>query len=165
MGMDRNTVIGFVLLGLLLFVYLFVSTKNSQALQKQRKLSEDSIAVVKAHQQAVAKLQDTAKSRVALADTTGFNKALGGTEQRITVENELLKVVFSTKGGQPVEVQLKNFKAYDSTPVKLLDPAGEGRVSYSINTAPNQSAQIADLYFQAGDVVKNADGSQTISFR
>ena len=44
MGMDRNTVIGFVLLGLLLFAYLYNSTKNSQELQKQRQLMEDSIA-------------------------------------------------------------------------------------------------------------------------
>ncbi|HMH22656.1 MAG TPA: membrane protein insertase YidC, partial [Puia sp.] len=126
---------------------------------------EDSIANVKAHQQALAKLQDTAKSRVALADTTGFNKALGGAEQRITLENELLKVVFSTKGGQPVDVELKKFRAYDSTPVKLVDPLTESRLSYSINTAPNASSQIADLYFEAGQPVKNADGSQTISFR
>ena len=154
-----------MLLGLLLFVYLFVSTKNSHELQRQKQLADDSTAIVRAHQVAVAKLQDTAKSRVALADTTGFNKALGGTDQRITMENELLKVVFSTKGGQPVEVELKKFKSYDSTPVKLLDPSGEGRLSYSINTAPNQSAQIADLYFEAGQPVNNADGSQTISFR
>jgi len=163
--MDRNTVIGFVLLGLLLFVYLFVSTKNSHELERQKKIAEDSIANVKAHQQALAKLQDTAKSRVALADTTGFNKALGGAEQRITLENELLKVVFSTKGGQPVDVELKKFRAYDSTPVKLVDPLTESRLSYSINTAPNASSQIADLYFEAGQPVKNADGSQTISFR
>lgn len=165
MGMDRNTVIGFVLLGLLLFLYLFISTKNSQELQKQKKLAEDSISNVKASQQAMAKLQDTAKNKVALADTAGFNKALGGTEQRLTVENELLKVVFSNKGGQPIEVELKQFKAYDSTPVKLIDSSKETRFSYSINTAPNQSAQIADLYFGAGQVIKNADGSQTISFR
>jgi YidC/Oxa1 family membrane protein insertase len=165
MGMDRNTVIGFVLLGLLLFVYLFTSTKNSQELQKQKKLAEDSIANVIARQQALAKLQDTAKSKVTLADTTGFNKALAGSEQRITVENELIKVVFTNKGGQPALVELKKYKAYDSTPVKLGDPSGNSHLSYTINTAPNQSAQIADLYFDAGPVVKNADGSQTINFR
>ncbi len=44
MGMDRNTVIGFVLLGLLLFAYLYISTKNSQELQKQKQLYDDSVA-------------------------------------------------------------------------------------------------------------------------
>ena len=167
MGMDRNTIIGFVLLGLLLFVYLYVSTKNSHELERQRKLAEDSIANVKARQQAAIRLQDTtaANKTVTLADTTGFNGALNGTEQRLTVENEVIRVVFSNKGGQPVEVELKNFKSYDSTPVKLVDPAAGGAISYTINTAPNQSAQIADLYFRAGELQKNADGSQTVSYR
>jgi len=163
--MDRNTVIGFVLLGLLLFVYLFTSTKNSQSLQRQRKLEEDSIATVKAHQAALARLQDTAKAKVAQADTTGFNKAMGGTEQRLTVENDLLKIIFSNKGGQPVEVELKKFKTYDSLPVKLVDPSTDYRLSYSINTSGNQSAQIADLYFDPSPLVTNADGSQTVRYR
>jgi YidC/Oxa1 family membrane protein insertase len=166
MGMDRNTVIGFVLLGILLFVYLFTSTKNSHELERQRKLVEDSIANVKVQQQAIAKLQDTAKARLIKGDTSGgFNRALGGTEQKLIIENELMKVVFSNKGGQPVEVELKHFKAYDSTQVKLVDSTTDNRISYAINTAGSQSAQIADLYFDAGQVVKNADGSQTVSFR
>jgi YidC/Oxa1 family membrane protein insertase len=166
MGMDRNTVIGFVLLGLLLFVYLFTSTRNTQELQKQRKLAEDSIANVKIKQDAMAKLQDTAKTRVVQGDTTiGFNKALGGTEQKLTVENELIKIVFSNKGGQPAEVELKNFKAFDSTLVKLVVPGTDNHFSYPIVTGINQSAQISDLFFDAGQLVKNADGSQTVSFR
>ena len=165
--MDRNTVIGFVLLGLLLFVYLFVSTKNSHELERQKKIAEDSVAMVKAHQAAIAKLQDTAKNTVAAAsvDTVGFNGALNGTEQLLTVENELIKIEFSNKGGQPVAVTLKQFKGYDSTPVRLVDPASGSRFSYDINTAANQSAHIADLYFKTAGVQKNADGSQTISYR
>jgi YidC/Oxa1 family membrane protein insertase len=166
MGMDRNTIIGFVLLGLLLFAYLFSANKNSQELQRQKKMAEDSIAVVKTHQAMIAKLQDTAKAKVIQGDTaTGFNRALGGTEQRVTLENELVKIVFSNKGGQPVQVELKQFKAYDSTSVKLVDSSTDSRMSYSINTLPNQSAQIADLYFEAGQPAMNTDGSRTIRFR
>ena len=169
MGMDRNTVIGFVLLGILLFAYLFISTKNSHELERQRKLVEDSVALVKAHQMAEAKLRDTAKNTAATTtaptDTTGFNAAFVGTEHLLTVENELMKVIFSNKGGQPVSVELKQFKAYDSTPVKLVDPKADNRLSYSINTNPNQPAQISDLFFKEGQVVKNSDGSQTVTFR
>jgi YidC/Oxa1 family membrane protein insertase len=165
MGMDRNTVVGFVLLGLLLFLYLFISTKNSNELQRQKKIQEDSLAIVKAHQSAVTKLQDTAVAKVALADTTGFNKALGGSEELTTVENELIKIVFSNKGGQPVSVELKQFKSYDSTPVKLVSPATGNGLSYTINTANNQSSRISDLYFDRGQVTRNADGSQLVSFR
>ncbi len=78
------------------------------------------------------------------------------------MENDLIKVKFSNKGGQPVEVELKKFKSYDSTPVKLVGP--NSRISYPINTGLG-AADIAELYFRPGQVVKNADGSQTIRFR
>src|SRR5262249_13461998 len=130
-------------------------------------LVEDSVAQVKAHQAAEAKLRDTVSATKTQqpADTTGFNLAFVGTEHLTTVENDLMKVVFSNKGGQPVSVELKNFKSYDSTPVKLVVPGTDNRFSYAINTAPNQSAQIADLYFSEAQVTRNADGSQTIVYR
>jgi len=161
--MDRNTVIGFVLLGLLLFAYLYLSTKNSHQMEAQRKLIEDSVSKVKARQAAEAKLRDTAKTTATL-DTSGINSVINGAEQLLTVENELLKIVFSNKGGQPASVELKKFKSYDSTPVKLVAPGTDNRLSYSINTGTGGALQISDLYFHAGQLVKNADGSQTVSY-
>ena len=163
--MDRNSVIGFVLLGILLFIYLFLNTKSSHELEAQKRREADSIAVVKAHQALVAHAKDTATTAALPADTTGFNKALAGNEHLTTVENELIKVVFSNKGGQPVSVELKQFKSYDSTPVKLVIPGTDNRLNYTISTAPSQSSLIADLYFDEGQLVKNGDGSQTISYR
>jgi len=169
MGMDRNTVIGFVLLGVLLFVYLFTSTKSNKELEARTKREQDSIALVKAHQASVAaaeaKSRDTATTTKTIVDSNSFDRAVKGAERLVTVENDLVKVVFSNKGGQPVDVELKKFKSYDSTPVRLVKPGSDNRLSYSINTGANQSAQIADLYFDAGQVVKNADGSQTVRFK
>jgi len=96
---------------------------------------------------------------------TGFNKASRGAEQLTTIENEVIRVVFSNKGGQPVAVSLKQFRGYDSTPVKLIAPGGENRLMYSINTGQNMTANIADLYFDSAKVIKNADGSQTVSYQ
>ncbi len=165
MNFDRNTVIGFVLLGLLFIGFFWTTSRQKQEYEAQQKIVQDSIAKVKANQAALARLQDTAKVKVSQGDSTaGFTKALGGTEQKITMENELMKIVFSNKGGQPVEVELKQFKAYDSTPVKLAGDSAYNRFSYAINTGGNQSAQIADLYFTPDQPVKNADGSQTLRF-
>jgi YidC/Oxa1 family membrane protein insertase len=166
MGMDRNTVIGFVLLGLLLFTYLFISTKNSQELQRQKQLFQDSVARVKALQDANTKLHDTAQNKsVVVVDTTGFNRALTGSEKTLEVENDVIRVTFSNKGGQPKVVELKKYKSFDSSLVSILQPDANNRMSYTINTGPNQSASIADLYFSEGQIRKNPDGSQTVSFR
>lgn len=164
--MDRNTVIGFVLLGVLLFAYLFISTKNSHELEAIRKHQADSAALVKARQAAEEKAKDTATASVpAAVDSNSFAAAFTGKEHFTTVENEVIKVIFSNKGGQPVSVELKNFKAYDSTQVHLIRPGSDNQFDYTINTAQGQSSQIASLYFRDGEVTKNADGSQTVMFR
>ncbi|HEY4336515.1 MAG TPA: membrane protein insertase YidC [Puia sp.] len=168
MGFDRNTVIGFVLLGLLLFGYLYTNTKSSHELEAHQKHVADSVALVNKVREAAAvkeaaARQDTTTVAAQPVDTTGFAPAFKGTEQLVTLENGLVKVVFSNKGGQPVDVELKKFKSsFDSTLVRLVGP--NSRVNYPINTGTG-AADIAELYFKPGQVVKNADGSQTVRFR
>ena len=166
MGMDRNTIIGFVLLGLLLFTYLFTSTRSSQELQKQRQHQTDSLMAIQRLQEAKIAAHDTTNGKAAERDTVaGWGQAMEGAEKLITVENDLLKIVFTNKGGQPKEVILKHFEEFDSTQVKLVDSSLSNRVNYPINTGTNQTAQIADLYFEEGVLQKNPDGSQTITFK
>src|SRR5688572_28017254 len=99
MNMDRNTVIGVVLLVGLLLVYLYISTSNSQDLRRQQQVQTDSLARVKRHSDSLAALRDTATKSVVI-DTVG--KALiTGTEQLTVVENEVIKIIFTNKGGQP----------------------------------------------------------------
>jgi YidC/Oxa1 family membrane protein insertase len=165
MGMDRNTIIGFVLLGVLLFTYLFTATKNNQQLEKQRLREADSVAAIKRQQEALHVTQDSVKVKVASGDSlTGFNKAIGGTEKLLTVENDLLKIVFSNRGGQPREVILKRFKLYDSSLVKLMDSNLSNRLNYDINTGTGQVSHISDLYFDDAKVEKSTDGTQTITY-
>jgi YidC/Oxa1 family membrane protein insertase len=165
MGMDRNTIIGFVLLAALLFTYLFTATKNNQQLERQRLHQADSLAAVKKLQEALHVTQDSVKVKVASGDSlTGFNKAIGGTEKLLTVENELIRIVFSNKGGQPKEVVLKNFKLYDSSLVEVVDSSLANRLTYLINTGINQTQQITDLYFNDPRIEKSADGAQTITY-
>ena len=71
----------------------------------QRKHYEDSIAALKINQSPVVNpVADSVAKIVPQKDTSGFNKALNGSEQLTTVENELMKIVFSNKGAQPKAV-------------------------------------------------------------
>ena len=47
MGMDRNSVIGFVLLALLFFGYFYYTRQGQASLEKQRQHIQDSIALLK----------------------------------------------------------------------------------------------------------------------
>lgn len=157
-GMDRNTVIGFILLAILLFFYLFLSTKNSQELQRQKQHELDSAALVK-------RIQDSL--RIA-RDTTAFAndsvaRPVPVSEQLMTVENEVLKITFSNRGGQPKKVELKNYRSRDSSLV-ALGATDFDKLSYSINTGQGQAAQVGETFFGPGTVTRNADNSQTVSF-
>ena len=164
-SMDRNTVIGFVLLAILLFAYMFISSKNSRELEVQKKKYEDSVAVVTAQKQATTAKKDTAAISV-VKDTSANGKIFNGEEKVVTVENEVLKIVFTNKGAQARSVKLKNYKSVDSSLVELENDATDN-LSYAINTEnpAKKSAYTSDIFFDEARVEKKADGSQTVSFQ
>lgn len=166
MNMDRNTVIGFVLLAILLFAYLFISTKNSQELAAIQQKRQDSVALVKRKADSIARLKDTptVKTIVAIdSNATGFRE--NGTESLLVVENEVLKITFTNKGGQPKEVLLKNYNTINGKQPVVLGGNAFDKISYAVNNnVTKKAAAVSELYFSAGTVVKNADNTQTVSF-
>lgn len=164
MSMDRNTVIGFVLLAVLLFLYLFLSTKGTQEIEAQKQAQADSLARVQARQDSIGRKRDSVVFS-APPDSTkkGFERGMYGQEQLVTVENDLVKVIFTSKGGQPKSVTLKKYNSYENGAVVLLNTAFD-RISYTVNTENNSPAQTGDLFFEPAAVQKAGDGSQTAAF-
>jgi len=165
MGMDRNTVIGFVLLALLFFGYFYYTKQGQMAAEKQQQHIQDSLNRLK------PKI-DTSLKSVALNDSlsakkdasiAGIRQDTTGKEQLITVENKLLKITFSNKGGQPKEIEIKHFKTSDGKPLILQD-GSFNNISYAINTGNNQTAQTSDLLFTPSAIQTTQDSSQIISF-
>ncbi len=169
MGMDRNTVIGFVLIALLLFGMLFMNNRSSQALQEQKKREADSIAALEKKQidsQAVKK--DIAKTdslqQEKTKQATGTLK-LAQSEELTVVENDVVKITFTSKGAQPQTVELKKFETPDGKPVVLL--AGSfNKLGYDFNnpSANNGTLKSTDLNFIKTGVQENADKSKTITY-
>lgn len=164
-SMDRNTVIGFVLLGVLLFVYLFISSKNSQELQVKKQQYEDSIAKIEKVKIKAAEASKDTSVAVAVIDSsaTGWAKAISGKESFQDIETDLFAIRFSNKGGQPVQVSLNKFRRADSSQVTLIHD-GSDQITYSLNTGQNQSTQAANLFFQLKGVQKDNDGNQVVSY-
>lgn len=160
--------IGFVLLAILLFAYLFYSSKNSHELEARKQRYDDSVARVTALKQAEANKQAAATAATAPRDTTQIGKLLTGEEKTLTVENQVFRIVFSNKGGQPKSVRLKTYNTYANGPVELANDSTD-KISYTVNTgsgnAATSAAPSADLYFSEGTVTRNADSSQTVSFQ
>jgi len=61
MGMDRNTVIGFVLLALLFFGYFYYNSRGQQALEKERQHIQDSINRLKSNTNPIVVKTDSSR--------------------------------------------------------------------------------------------------------
>lgn len=171
MKFDRNTVIGFLVLAGLFFGYFYFTNKQqaeyrktNEAKAKVAKAKEDSIRLVnKPLEDSLNKIKDS----VVQKNIAGIfqDTAAKGTEELVTLQNELIKVTFTTKGGQPKKVELKKFKGQDSNMLRLASSDFD-KISYAINTGKNANsgtAQTSDLFFSSVDS-SSKDGNQTISF-
>jgi YidC/Oxa1 family membrane protein insertase len=164
MGMDRNTVIGFVLLALLFFGYFYYTKQGQLAAERQQQHIQDSLNKLKPKVDTTLKMH-AADSLAAKKDSSlaGIKQDTTGKEQLITVENKVLKITFSNKGGQPKAILLKNFKKFNGNPL-ILQNGSFNNISYAINTGNNRTAQTSDLLFTPSAVQTTSDGSQVISF-
>ncbi len=97
-----------------------------------------------------------------------FANAAAGEEQNFIIENDLLKLELSNKGGYIKTVELKDYKTYDSLPVILLDPnTTRFGLSFFSN---NRIINTEQFYFHPSDnvtshMVVSGDNSLQISMR
>lgn len=167
MKFDKNAILGFVLLGLMFIGFFYFTRQGQLDFEHKKKLEQDSLAALQPKiDTAVARLDSTQRATQDKIIAAGQFPA-AGTEKETLVENDVLKITFSNKGGQPKKVELKGYKSVDSQLVTLV--AGNfDKITYPINTTSNnvnRSIQISDLYFDGGDINRNADGSQTITYK
>ncbi|MBC7866420.1 MAG: membrane protein insertase YidC [Gloeobacteraceae cyanobacterium ES-bin-316] len=165
MGMDRNTLIGFGLIGALLITMFVINSKSRLAYEGEQKRIADSIAALKPVQDTTALKLDIAKAdstKKAQQQQTGFEPATTAA-QVLQVHNDVMTVTFSTKGAQPVKVVLNRFKKADGTPV-VLQQGNFNKFSYTIIGGGNRSSQTDDIFFVAQPIITNADKTQTIVF-
>ena len=139
--MDKNTITGLALIFVILITFSYFN-KPSQREIEAAKLQTDSIVQVEADnaRQADSKARDAAAAlqgkligtksdsteKIAVNDELKslygvFSDAAKGTERFITLENNLMKIRVSTKGGKIYSVELKGYKRFNGEPLVLFD--------------------------------------------
>lgn len=167
MNFDRNTVIGFVVLGLLFFAYFYFNSKEQQrfAVEKIRqdstKKAQDSLRQLTQGPAFQNQAQDTTETDT--TTTVPYSELTRGTETISWVETDLLKIGFSNKGGQPKTVILKKFNGTNNQPVKLASSSFD-KITYPISLEANKTATIDQLYFEGPQTGKDAQGNETVTY-
>jgi YidC/Oxa1 family membrane protein insertase len=164
--MDRNSIIGIVLIAAILIVWGVVFSPNKKELA-ERKRQQDSLALVLQKNEAIKQQQLSAAdtTQAIKTDSTSIDKteqlgefitAATGKKEYIVLENDLVKMTLSTLGGRPYAVELKNYKTHNKTPVVLFsgDSTEFGLYFYNQNNVISTNS----LYFVPGDTtdLKNA---------
>ena len=166
MKFDKNSVIGITLLAFLFIGYFYFTRQGQLELEAKQKHIADSLAalqpVLKNNiDSTIPSAVDTANSNVAVVGSMIQN---GSSKETIrALENDLVKISFTNKGARPASVELKRYKSADSSDVKLM-ASNFNKIAYLINIGNNETASTDELYFEAGDVKKETDGSSSLSF-
>ncbi|MCL1822148.1 MAG: membrane protein insertase YidC [Prolixibacteraceae bacterium] len=194
--MDRNSIIGLILIFLVLVVFSVINKPSKEQIEAQRR-RQDSIQQVELER---ARLLQTEQNKIAdaLPDSTSqaqadsqlagqlgaFGVAAKGEETFYTLENNLVKLTLSNKGGRIYSVELKEYKTWDGRPVLLFDgPDSQFGLNFF---AQNRNIQTDHLFFttqsprsvtvKGGEVEKsdfgkekyneeNPGGTETMTFR
>lgn len=105
---DTNAMIGFLLIGAIL-LWLIYDRQNSEKIPEKEKINlKKSIQKKKNPEKKIPK-KDSIKNTEILK------------EEFITLENDVLKLTFTNKGGQIKKAALKKYKTYDKKTLFLID--------------------------------------------
>ncbi len=166
MGMDRNTVIGFVLIGLLMFGMFFFNSRSQKAYQAEQQRIADSIAKTKPKADTLLVKKDSLKVdsiRLAQKLVTPFANAQDTVEKLTTISNKVMNLVFTNRGGQLKMVELKDYKTPAGKAVQLAN-GRYNKLSYAINSN-GKAVQTADLTFSDVQLISNPDSGYTVIYQ
>ncbi|WP_077195840.1 membrane protein insertase YidC [Prevotella ihumii] len=161
--MDKNTIIGFVLIAAVLFGFAWWQQPSEEQIKQQRiEFVKDSIANAKkiAAQKNKA-AQAAQQNAMASADSSAlFYSALKGTAQDIVLKNDKVELTLNTKGGVVKQAVIKNYVGHDVTSKKdrskdkkdvTLFTGEDQNLNFMLATKTD-NIETKDLYFTPSNV-------------
>ncbi len=158
--MDRNSILGFVLIGVILIGWLYFQNKNippqQQDLKKTEQIKTDSLNKVQNQlqvQDSIKKILvvDTSKGIQPVSEKYGvlFSKFEKGDDKIIIIETDKYYAEFSTKGGSLIKYEVKGFKTWDGFPVQLLNLNKGSELNLLFNSIEGKLINTKELYFSS----------------
>ena len=158
--MNKNTVIGIVLIGILLIGFSVLNSREARR-QADAKRVQDSLAAARAFEyaeQMAAEKPDSATvamdgqsaagTRPEYASTYAnayLESAYKGGEEFYYLENNKIKVKYTTRGGQAANVLIKNYYTSDSSDLYLMK---DGYSNFGLQLYTNQYINTGDFTYE-----------------
>lgn len=139
---DPYQLIGFVLIALIMTWMLM----NQQPVEEALETSE--VATPERIEDTSTSVTDSLIQLQQIANYGSFAQLVQPKEEgEVTIENEVLHFVFSTKGGQMVKAHLKGYTNYLKEPLNLVD--NNQRLNFKFSTLDGRTLNTEDLYFSS----------------
>ncbi|MFY0606895.1 MAG: membrane protein insertase YidC [Cyclobacteriaceae bacterium] len=169
--MDRNQITGLVLMLVFITIYFQFFAPEPSLNQVNELNGSDSTQVLdnqtseafSASKELV--ISDSAKNKLNELKYGLFSTASEGDAKVTTIENEKMKVSFSSKGGMVSRIELKDFYDFEGNPLVLVDDEHVNQHIYLDHLS--RKIDLSDLYFtQRGtDKVITAGDTSILEFR
>lgn len=159
--MDRNTIIGFILIFAVFFGFSYINRPSQEQIEAQKRYNDSIINVTNEQLREQQSIQEV-RNQLNVSDTSeendsirqsrlhavygDFHQAATGSEEFVTMENDLMKIVFSSKGARIYSVELKEYKNYEGDPLVIFD-GNESDFNTTLVTANNRIINTRDLFF------------------
>lgn len=159
--MDKKSIIGFILIAGILFGFTFIQNRQQAKFQEENAAaiaaqdSLDRLAAADAAATATAPAEIKAPASV-YKDSCLNTASKIADARRVSIENDLLAVEFTTLGGVPYSAKLKNFYNFDSTALYIFK---EGNCQYSISVYAGEYIKTDNFNFE---IAEKTDSSVTM---
>ena len=153
--MNRDTIIGFVLIALVLFLFSWWNQPSSEQIEAQRK--EDSVRTVMKEKEAKKLMAEQAARQAqaeaaAHGDTSAlFFSALNGTNSQVVLKNGKVELTLNTKGGTLSKAVVKGFEDKDGNPDVTLFASEDHQMNFLLS-GKTENIVTQDLYFTPSNV-------------
>ena len=154
--MNRDTLIGFVLIGLVLIGFSWYNQPSQEEIEAYQR-QQDSLAAVQQDKDVKAKIAEAERKakaeEAAKGDTTAtFYSALNGQDRSIVLKNDKVELTLQTKGGTVSKAVIKGFKNIDNTKdeVTLFDEKTQ-QLNFML-AGKTENIITNDLYFAPTNV-------------
>ena len=158
--MNKNTIIGFLLIGVIMFGFTWYQSRQYQE-QMEAQAQLDSIARVE--QMAAMAMDSVKKAQGTVAETdvkvssipaykdSLLTSARMAEASMYRLANDRIEIEFTSRGAQPYSVKLNDYKSYDSTDLYLIRP---DMSRYDIKLYAGENINTKDFNFE---VVEHSD--------
>ncbi len=164
--MDKNQLTGLLLVSILVFAYFhfFAPEPLPREVHESEVVQQEPAETASTEVSAVMEENDSLKQLEQVKKYGDFAQATQGNAADVVLENEDIKITFSTQGAVVKSILLKDYLTYDKQPLYLLDE-NSSQMDYFIETN-NGPINLSNLYFEsnAADVQVIEGDSATVVF-